>query len=63
MNFLGVTEMTIERTWNVFAGEVSSGHAPDTPSLALPLRASLFHVTDDFCHYDLKPLKDSCTRH
>ena len=30
MNFLGVTEMTIERTWNVFAGEVYLAGMPQT---------------------------------
>jgi len=53
MDLLGVTEMSMERTWKVFAGEVKlGGMPPDTPRLALLLRASLFHITHDFYHND-----------
>ena len=46
--------MSMERTWKVSAGEVKlGGMLPDTPRLALPLRASLFYITHDFYHYDL----------
>jgi len=37
MNLLGVADMSVERTWKVFAGEVTlKNMPPDTPSLALP---------------------------
>jgi len=52
MDLLGVTEMFMERTWEVSAGEVKlGGMAP--PKLALHLPASLFHITHDFYHYYL----------
>jgi len=37
---------------------------PDTPRLALPLLASLFHDINNFYHYDLMILlKNVCTNH
>jgi len=65
MDLLGVTEMSMERTWEVSAGEVElGGMTPDTPKLVLHLPASLFHITHDFYHYVLMTfLKNVCTRH
>jgi len=46
MDLLGDTKMSVERTWKVCAGEMKvGGMLPDTPRVALPLRASLFHIT------------------
>ena len=66
MDLLGITEMSMQRTWKVSAGEVKlGGMAPDNSKLVLHLPASLFHITHDFYHYDLVMtlLKDVCTRH
>jgi len=65
MDLLSVTEMSMERTWEVSAGEVKlGGMAPDTSKLVLHLPASLFHITHDFYHYNLMTLlKNVCTRH
>jgi len=49
MDLLGITEMSMQRTWKVSAGEVKlGGMAPDICKLALHLPASLFHITLDF---------------
>ena len=41
--------MSMERTWKVSVGEVQLGDMPqNTLRFALILRASLFHITDDF---------------
>jgi len=63
MDLLGVTEMSVERTWKVSAGEVKPGRCHRHPSLASPLRVLLFHITHDFYQYDLMFLKNFCTRH
>jgi len=55
MDLLGVMDISVERTWKVSSGEVKlRGMAQDT-SLALPFPALIFHITHDFCDYDLMP--------
>jgi len=57
MDLLGDTKMSMERTWKVSAVKVKlGGMPPDTPRVALPLRASLYYITHDFYHYDLMTL-------
>jgi len=65
MGLLGVSKMSMTRTWEVSVGEVKlGGMAPDTPKLVLHLPASLFHITHDLYHYDLMTLlKNVCTCH
>ena len=54
MDLLNVTEM---QAWKVSATEVKLGSMlPDTFSLALPFSGSFFHITHDFCGYELLPL-------
>jgi len=62
---MGDTEMSMKQTWKVSAEEVKlGGMPPDTPRLTVPLRASLFHITQVFYHYDLMiVLQNSCTHH
>jgi len=44
MDLSGVTEMTMERMWQVSAEEIKlGGMPPETPRLVLPLRTSLSH--------------------
>jgi len=49
----------------VSAEEVKQGGMPPDPSrLALPVHASLFHITHDFYLYDFMTLLNNlCTRH
>jgi len=57
MDLLGVTEMSVQRTWKVSAGELKLGDVSQT-TLAwhCSCRVSLFHITHDFCNYELVPL-------
>jgi len=65
MDLLDITEMSLKRTSKVSAAEMKLGNMPpDTPSLALPYSGLTFHITHDFCDYDLMPLlKNFCTCH
>jgi len=52
MDLLGVAEMSMKRTRKVCWRSETGGMLLDTPSLALLLRALLFHITHYFYHYD-----------
>jgi len=65
MHLLGVTDMSVERTWKVSAGEVRpGGMPPDTPSLALPFSGlALSHHSWFLWLWLDAPLKNFCSRH
>jgi len=64
MDLLGVTEMSVPRTWKVSAVEIKPGVCRQTLlAWHYPFRVSLFHITQDFDDYELMPLfKTFCTR-